>query len=600
MECLGDQQGRSITARTLARCCSWGTLQRRLPFLCWLPQYSLQWMQLDLIAGFTVGLTVVPQALAYAEVAGLPVEFGLYSSFVGCFIYFLLGTSKDVTLGPTAIMSLLVSVYTSGNVSLAILLAFLSGCIQLAMGLLQLGFLLDFISYPVIKAFTSAAAVTIGFSQVKNLLGLKDIPRQFILQVYETFHKLPTTRLGDAVLGFICIAFLFVMKIMKDNFPKMYRGMPRCYRICYIIVWVSTTARNAIVVVAAGFVAYSFHVMGLHPFILTGKTAEGLPRFQLPPFSETLGNRTVPFREMVQSIGPGMFVIPMMGLLESVAIARAFASQNNYRINTNQELLAIGLTNFLGSFLSSYPVTGSFGRTALNSQTGVCTPAGGVLTGMLVLLSLGYLTSLFFYIPKAALAAVIICAVAPMFDLGICKVLWKVKRIDLFPFLATFLLSFWEIQYGILAGILVSLVILCFPIARPDIRVTDSNDLTLVVMSGLSFPAIEYLRDTIYKKAFTVSPPRSVILDFSYVNVLDYTVVVGLRELLHEFQSQGLSLLFLGLQPDHLRILLAADLKGFQRIQRVVTAGDQYEEESRQPLLQNASKDLSRPEELEH
>ncbi|XP_056406153.1 sodium-independent sulfate anion transporter isoform X2 [Hyla sarda] len=562
---------RSARARIWAKCCSWEALKRTFPFMCWLPQYSLHWMQLDIIAGFTVGLTVVPQALAYAEVAELPVEFGLYSSYVGCFVYCLFGTSKDVTLGPTAIMSLLVFVYTSGDVSKAILLAFLSGCIQLAMGILKFGFLLDFISYPVIKAFTSAAAVTIGFSQVKNLLGLKDIPRQFVLQVYETFHKLPSIRLGDAVLGFLCIAFLLALKFMKDHFPRVYRGMPRCYRLCYIIVWVTTTARNAIVVVAAGLVAYSFHVMGLHPFILTGKTAEGLPEFHLPPFSEKTDNRTVSFSEMVQDIGPGLFIIPMMGLLESVAIARAFASQNNYRINTNQELLAIGLTNFLGSFLSAYPVTGSFGRTALNSQTGVYTPAGGILTGLLVLFSLGYLTPLFFYIPKAALAAVIICAVAPMFDLGICKTLWKVKKIDLLPFLATFLVSFWEIQYGILVGILVSMFILCYSVARPKIKVIDPNSVTLMIMSGLSFPSVEYLRDAIYEKVFTDSMLHSVVLDFTHVSVLDYTVVMALCELHHEFQSQGKSLLFSGLQPDILQILLAANFKDFQHPRSMTT-----------------------------
>ncbi|XP_073444189.1 sodium-independent sulfate anion transporter isoform X2 [Dendrobates tinctorius] len=595
MEWPGNQQDRHAGTRILSRCCSWVALKRTFPFLCWLPQYSLQWMQLDMIAGFTVGLTVIPQALAYAEVAGLPVEFGLYSSYVGCFIYCLFGTSKDVTLGPTAIMSLLVSIYTSGDVSLAILLTFLSGCIQLAMGLLQFGFLLEFISYPVIKAFTSAAAVTIGFSQVKNLLGLKDIPRQFIFQVYETFHKLPTIRLGDAVLGFLCIAFLLALKFMKEHFPRVYRGMPRCYRICYIIVWVTTTARNAIVVVAAGLVAYSFHVMGLHPFILTGKTAEGLPQFQLPPFSEKTDNQTISFSEMVQDIGPGLFIIPLMGLLESVAIARAFASQNSYRINTNQELLAIGMTNFLGSFLSAYPVTGSFGRTALNSQTGACTPAGGILTGLLVLFSLGYLTPLFFYIPKAALAAVIICAVAPMFDLTICKTLWKVKKIDLVPFLVTFFLSFWEIQYGILLGILVSLIILCFSIARPKIKVIDPNGLTLMIMSGLSFPAVEYLRDTIHDKTCTDSLPQSVILDFTHVNVLDYTVVIGLRELQQEFQSQGRSLLFSGLQPDIHQILLAASLKDFQHPQGMTTANDLYDDGSIEPLLNNAPKVSSEP-----
>ncbi|KAM9296665.1 sodium-independent sulfate anion transporter [Gastrophryne carolinensis] len=567
MDWLDDWQSRRSNGGALCRCLSWKTVQKRLPFLCWLPHYSLQWLQLDVIAGFTVGLTVVPQALAYAEVAGLPVEFGLYSSFVGCFIYCLFGTSKDVTLGPTAIMSLLVAIYTSGDPSLAVLLAFLSGCIQLAMGLLKFGFLLDFVSYPVIKAFTSAAAVTIAFSQVKNLLGLQDIPRQFILQVYETFHKLPKTRLGDAVLGFVCIAFLVALKWMKEKFPRTYRGMPRCYRLSYIIVWVTTTARNAIVVVAAGLVAYSFHVMGLTPFILTGKTAEGLPPFRLPLFSETTSNRTITFVEMVQTIGPGLFIIPVMGVLESVAIARAFASRNNYRIDANQELLAIGLTNVLGSFVSSYPVTGSFGRTALNSQTGVCSPAGGILTGLLVLLSLGYLTPLFFYIPKAALAAVIICAVAPMFDIGICKVLWKVKRVDLLPFMATFLLSFWEIQYGILAGILISVIIICIPVARPHIQVTETNGLNMMVMSGLSFPAMEYLRNAVHEKALAVSPPRSLNLDFSHVHVLDYTIIVGLRELIQEFQARGLALSLSGLQPEVLRVLIAADLKGFAQLQ---------------------------------
>ncbi|KAG8446516.1 hypothetical protein GDO86_014101 [Hymenochirus boettgeri] len=427
MECLSEGQSGWRKFAFITQCCSWDTVKKRLPCVQWLRQYSLQWLQLDIISGLTVGLTVVPQALAYAEVAGLPVQFGLYSSYVGCFIYCLLGTSKDVTLGPTAIMSLLVFVYTLGDPSLAILLAFLSGCIQLAMGLFNFGFILDFISYPIIKAFTSAAAVTIGFSQVKNLLGLEEIPRQFILQVYQTFRKLPSARPGDAALGFTCIAVLLILKCMKDHSPRTHSGMPTWQRFFYLIFWVMTTARNALIVVAAGLVAYSFQVMGLQPFILTGKTAEGLPHFKPPPFSEITPNGTVTFIEMIQEIGSGLLIIPFMGLLESVAIARAFASQNKYRINTNQELLAIGFTNILGSFLSTYPVTGSFGRTALNSQTGVCTPAGGVLTGLLVLLSLGYLTPLFFYIPKAALAAVIICAVAPMFDMRICISMWKVK-----------------------------------------------------------------------------------------------------------------------------------------------------------------------------
>ncbi|KAM4692391.1 sodium-independent sulfate anion transporter isoform 1-T2 [Rhinophrynus dorsalis] len=589
MERLRDHPGCSRNVGLCSRCCSYKTLQKRLPFLHWLSQYSLQWLYLDIISGLTVGLTVVPQALAYAEVAGLPVQFGLYSSFVGCFIYCFFGTSKDVTLGPTAIMSLLVFVYTSGDISLAILLAFLSGCIQLVMGLLHFGFILDFISYPVIKAFTSAAAVTIGFSQIKNLLGLQDIPRQFIFQVYQTFYKLPNTSPGDAILGMLCICLLLALKWIKDHTPRVYRGMAIWHHFSYFTVWIISTARNALVVVGAGLVAYSFQVMGSQPFILTGKTAEGLPSFQLPPFSEATTNGTVTFSKMMQNIGSGILIIPLMGLLESVAIARAFASQNNYRINTNQELLAIGLTNILGSFVSSYPVTGSFGRTALNSQTGVCTPAGGVITGLLVLISLEYLTPLFFYIPKAALAAVIICAVAPMFDLGICKTMWKVKRLDLLPFLSTFFFSFWEIQYGILAGVLVSVVILCYPIARPKIKVSDMDGLIIIQISGLNFPAMEFLRDTIYEKALKVSPPRSVTLDFTHVNVLDYTVVVGLQDLVHEFKSKGLFLTISGLQPPLLQTLQSADLKGFPSVPILETGHLYQQDESTQPLLHSAN-----------
>ncbi|XP_075760241.1 sodium-independent sulfate anion transporter [Pelodiscus sinensis] len=545
------------------RCCSYLALQRRLPVLRWLPRYSLLWLQLDLLAGVTVGLTVVPQALAYAEVAGLPVQYGLYSSFVGCFVYCLLGTSKDVTLGPTAIMSLLVSSYAFHDPAYAVLLTFLSGCIQLAMGLLHLGFLLDFISCPVIKGFTLAASVTISFSQVKNILGLHNVPRQFFLQVYHTFQRLGETRAGDAVLGLVCLATLVGLRVMQGGVPRSHGVEPASVRISRRIVWTVTTARNALVVLFAGLVAYAFQVMGSQPFTLTGETPQGLPPFRLPPFSTAEGNSTVPFREMVQDLGAGLAVVPLMGLLETIAIAKAFASQNGYRIDSNQELLAMGLTNLLGSFVSSYPVTGSFGRTAVNAQTGVCTPAGGLVTGALVLLSLAYLTSLFYYIPKAALAAVIICAAAPVFDARIFGALWRVKRLDLVPLGVTFLLCFWEMQYGIVAGILVSGILLLYTIARPRITVSDQGVLLMQPASGLHFPAVESLRDAMHRWALAVSPPRGVILDGSHLSSVDYTVAVGLADLLQEFQRKGVPLTFAGLQGPVLRVLLAADLAGF-------------------------------------
>ncbi|XP_055653769.1 sodium-independent sulfate anion transporter isoform X4 [Falco peregrinus] len=443
----------------------WPGVRAWLPVLRWLPRYSPAWLQLDAMAGLSVGLAAVPQALAYAEVAGLPPQYGLYSSFMGCFVYCFLGTAKDVTLGPTAIMSLLVSSYAFHEPAYAILLAFLSGCIQLAMGFLRLGFLLDFVSCPVIKGFTSAASVTISFNQIKNILGLQGIPRQFFLQVYEILRRIGETRAGDAVLGLACLAALAGLQVMKSHLPRVAHVEPLAARVSYLIVWTSTT----------------------------------------------------------------------------------------------------GFANVLGSFVSAYPITGSFGRTAVNAQSGVCTPAGGLITGALVLLSLAYLTSLFYYIPKAALAAVIISAVVPMFDAGIFRTLWRVKRLDLVPLCVTFLLCFWEVQYGIVAGVLVSGVLLLYSIARPPVKVSKGDVLLVQPGSSLQFPAMECLRDAVCSHALAAaSLPRSVILDCCHVSSIDYTVVVGLAELLQELRKHGLSLAFCSLQDPVLQVLLSADLEGFQ------------------------------------
>ncbi|XP_028912639.1 sodium-independent sulfate anion transporter isoform X3 [Ornithorhynchus anatinus] len=490
-----------------ARCCPSGVVQRTLPILSWLPHYNLRRLQLDFIAGLTVGLTVVPQALAYAEVAGLPVQYGLYSSFAGCFVYCFLGTSRDVTLGPTAIMSLLVSFYTFRQPAYAVLLSFLSGAIQLAMGIFHLGFLLDFISSPVIKGFTSAASVTIGFGQVKNLLGLRDIPQQFLLQVYHTFR-----RVGEA----------------------------STQRAGGVVCWL-----DRLLLPGDGIAA-------VHP---DRKDSGGAPSLPAPSLLCGLGQRD-------------------RSLLWDGA-----ASQNGYRIDANQELLAIGLTNLLGSFVSSYPVTGSFGRTAVNAQTGVCTPAGGLVTGAVVLLSLAYLTPLFYYIPKAALAAVIITAVAPLFDVGIFRTLWRVKRLDLVPLCATFLLCFWEVQYGIIAGVLVSGLLLLHAVARPRIQVTEGEVVVLRPASGLHFPAAEALREAVYSRALKVTPPRCAILDCTHVSSIDSTVVAGLEELLEEFRHRGVSLVFSGLQAPILWILLTAELRGFQHFSTVEEAEKHLREE---------------------
>ncbi|XP_076001865.1 sodium-independent sulfate anion transporter isoform X1 [Genypterus blacodes] len=546
-------------------CWSYNCLRTWLPILSWLPRYNLRWLQMDLIAGLTVGLTVVPQALAYAEVAGLPVQFGLYSAFMGGFIYPLLGTSKDVTLGPTAIMSLLCFTVVGGQPSRAVLLSLLCGLIQASMALLRLGFLLDFISFPVIKGFTCAAAVTIGFGQVQNILGLHGIPHQFILQVYYTFHKIPEARIGDVVLGLLCVALLLMLTWMKTSLASQSEEAPAYVRVARRTVWAVATVRNALVVVCASGLAFSWDAYGHHVFTITGKTTQGLPPFRPPPTSDTTANGTVvPFGEMVEDFGGGLAVIPFMGVLESLAIAKAFASQNDYRINTNQELLAIGVTNIMGSFVSAYPVTGSFGRTAVNSQTGVCSPAGGIITSVIVLLSLEFLMPAFYYIPKASLAAVIICAVAPMVDYRVVAKMWRIRKLDLLPFTVTFLMSFWQVQYGIIGGVAVSGALLLYNLARPQLKVCDRGMLVMELDTGLSFPATEYLSHSIHTQALQASPPRSVVLDCHHVSVIDYTVVNELGDLLKQFKLRGAQLILCRLQPSVLQVLQAADLQGLQ------------------------------------
>uniref|UniRef100_A0AAQ4RBA1 Solute carrier family 26 member 11 n=1 Tax=Gasterosteus aculeatus aculeatus TaxID=481459 RepID=A0AAQ4RBA1_GASAC len=533
-------------------CCSCSTLKAWLPILTWLPRYKLKWLQMDLLAGLTVGLTTVPQALAYAEVAGLPVQYGLYSAFMGGFIYTLLGTSKDVTLGPTAIMSLLCFSVVGGQPHRAVLLSLLCGLIQAGMALLRLGFLLDFISFPVIKGFTCAAAVTIGFGQVKNILGLQGVPHEFFLEVYYTFYKIPEARTGDVVLGLLCLAVLIMLLFMKESLG------------CFTMKLRKLNMRNALVVVASSFVAFSWNAYGHPVFTVTGETSRGLPPFRPPPTSDTTANGTVvSFGEIVEDFGGALAVIPFMGLLESIAIAKAFASQNDYRIDANQELLAIGVTNIMGSFVSAYPVTGSFGRTAVNSQTGVCTPAGGIVTSVVVLLSLAFLMPAFYYIPKASLAAVIICAVAPMVDYRVIAKMWKIRKLDLLPFVVTFLMSFWQVQYGIVGGVAVSGALLLYNTARPPMKVSDHGVLVVELGSGLSFPATEYLSHIIHTQALQACPPKSVVLDCHHVSVIDYTVISELSDLLRQFRLREVRLVFCRLELSVLEVLLAADLQGF-------------------------------------
>nr|XP_039247460.1 sodium-independent sulfate anion transporter-like [Styela clava] len=544
------------------------------PILSWLPKYKLNWLQCDIIAGLTVGLTVIPQGLAYAQIAGLPVQYGLYSAFMGGFVYCIFGTSKDITLGPTAIMSLLVHTYGDGDPVQAVLLTFLAGVVQFAMGILRLGFIMRFISTPVISGFTSAAAITIALGQFKHIFGVKTTSSSFVPQLIEMLKALGDTNVWDVVMGLSCIACLVLLRYIKDWIEPDSPDDTICQKISKKFVWVISTARNAVVVISAAFVAYAIHSQDITSckvedcVTLTGKIDEGLPDFKPPEFNEVNGNTTVTTKELVSRIGDGMFVIPLMGLLESIAIGKAFARKNNYILETNQEMIAIGASNILSSFVSSYCVTGSFSRTAINAQSNVKTPAGGIFTGALVILSLAVLTPSFYYIPKAALAAVIISAVIYMVDYATVVTLWKVKKIDLLPLIATFLVCFWQIPYGILAGVAVSLLIMLYPNAFPGIpykTITNRDSGTNVIVTpeaGLHYPAAEYVTDKIRHLIFKKISDQdisTITIDASNLSHLDYTAIQSFIELAEEFNKHDIKMTFINLSTDMMDSLQKAD-----------------------------------------
>ena len=265
------------TKETTMKC-----LHKYLPITSWLPKYSWESLLRDIIAGLTVGLMVVPQGLAYATIAGLPIQYGLYTSYMGCFVYCVFGGSKDITLGPTAIMSLMVDRFAKEQPLYAIALTLYCGIVQLLMGLLRLGFLVRFISLPVISGFVSAAAIIIGFGQVKSLLGLKKIPREFDKNVYETFKNIGKTNLWDFLLGLCCIVILLILKKLGRVKWQEEEDMTRLQRGCRNFLWLVSIARNALVVIMAALIVAAVDSSGhTVPFSMTAEVPSGIPDFKV-------------------------------------------------------------------------------------------------------------------------------------------------------------------------------------------------------------------------------------------------------------------------------------------------------------------------------
>ncbi|XP_044731995.1 sodium-independent sulfate anion transporter-like [Chrysoperla carnea] len=551
-----------LTNRESEKCCTMDTVRKRIPILQWLPNYSLSYLGQDFLAGLTVGLTAIPQGIAYATVADIPAEYGLYSGVMGCFVYMIFGTSKDINIGPTAIMSLMIQSYTGKfGPDIAVLLCFLSGCVIFLFGLLHLGFLVQFISYPVTAGFTSAAAISIGSTQIKSLLGIKGQANQFIESWETVFNNLDKIKTADATLGGCSIIVLLFLRFLRTFGHRQSNPSKTHFQnIIAKVLWLLGLASNALVVSIGAFIAWQFSLHGKEPFELTAEVEKGLPSFHLPPFTAHHDNNTYTFTEMIEEVEISLLTIPIIAILESVAIAKNFAIGS---LDATQEMIALGLSNICGSFIGSMPTTGSFTRTAVNHASGVQTTLGGIFTAILVLLSLGFLTSTFSFIPKATLAAVIITAMIFMLEAHAVVLLWKTKKMDLAIYIITVLSClFTSLEIGILIGIGINTVWILYGAARPNISieyVMVSNKRVMLVTpsQSLLFPSAEYLREIIvaeldYMKNYSsISNTQNngennlvIVLDGRNVLYIDTTVAKNLKTLVEHLEKQKQRIIF--------------------------------------------------------
>ncbi|XP_043522296.1 sodium-independent sulfate anion transporter-like isoform X2 [Frieseomelitta varia] len=532
-------------------------LKNRIPVLKWLPLYKTKDALGDLVAGLTVGLTLIPQAIAYAGLAGLTPQYGLYSAFAGSFVYIIFGTCREVNIGPTALISLLTYTYARGIPEYAILLCFLSGSITIVLGILRLGFLVEFVSIPVVSGFTSAASLIIACSQIKSLLGLKIHGESFIEIWRELINNVHRTRIPDLILSCCCVLILLTLKKLKDANVSS--------RTLKKLIWFLGTGRNALVVILCAVASYIFENRGGAPFILTGHIDSGLPSVDPPSFSRNVGNQTETFVDMCKNLGTGIIIVPLISIIGNVAIAKAFSRGES--LDATQEMLTLGLCNVVGSFFHSMPVTGSFSRSAVNNTSGVRTPLGGIYTGILVILALSLLTPYFYYIPRATLSSVIVCAVVFMVEVNILRPIWKCSKRDLIPTCTTFFAClFAGVELGILIGVAIDLAILIYFNARPTIYIEYRNAPTLNYIlvrpsAGLLFPAVDYLRIYLlenlanehHKLLKTFKNTKIVVLDCKHIDKIDFTAARGLNTVMREFKEKNHCLIMLRPSKEILR-----------------------------------------------
>ncbi len=529
-------------------------LGRFLPILNWITGYNRGDLASDGMAGLIVAIMLVPQGMAYALLAGLPPEVGLYASIVPLVFYGLLGSSRALAVGPVAIVSLMVATTLgeiteaggAGYVGGAVLLAFLSGAILLAMGLARLGFLVNFLSHPVISGFSSAAALVIGFSQLKHLLGF-EIPRSHLIT--ETIAH-AVTNLGQ--LNLVTAGIAVVSLVLLLAFRSRVAGWVKSAGLSAAVADAVAKAGPLVAVLVTTVAVWLLALDQTAGVKIVADIPAGLPPLTMPGFDLAL----------IQQLLPAAALISVVGFLESVSVAKSLASKRRQKIDADQELIALGAANIGASFTGGYPVTGGFSRSLVNFTAGAVTPMASIITAGLIALTVLLFTPLLYFLPKATLAAIIILAVANLIDFKTLREAWIYNKADAASLIATFFAVLTlGIEMGILAGAGLSIALYLWRTSRPHMaevgRVgetehfrnvlrhevqTDPRILAVRVDESLYFANTAQLEDALLSRVAERPEIDHLVLIMSAVNFIDASALETLETLIERLRDSGVTL----------------------------------------------------------
>jgi sulfate permease, SulP family len=529
---------------------------RYLPALDWLLNYRSQFLVGDITAGIIVTSLLIPQSMAYALLAGLPPQVGLYASILPAILYPLIGTSRVLAVGPVAVDSLMVAAAianfspqsTPEYLALAVTLAFLVGAIEVVMGLLRLGFLVNFLSRSVTSGFISGAAVIIGFSQVKHLLGLK-IPatESFGELVTLIIRNLSQTNGLTLALGIASVGILVYF-----NRPLVKQLQQRGWSDRQILP-ISKSA-PLVVVILGTLLVWGLHLDKIAGIKVVGNIPAGLSSLTLPLLDW----------QTLKSLFPAAVAISLVGYMEGYAGGQALASKRREKIDPNQELLALGVANLGAAVTGGYPVTGGVSRSVVNSAAGANTGLASIVTGLLVAVTVMLLTPLFYFLPQACLAAVIITAVYTLIDVATLRRMWAYDKGDAIAWLTTFgAVLTLGVEKGIMLGALIALALHLWRTSHPHIaivgRLGDSEHLRNVlrhnvktspevlavrVDASLYFANAKYLENFLTQTIADRSEIKSVLLVCSAINLIDASALEILESLIADFRSLGIQFYF--------------------------------------------------------